>query len=250
MITVPPFDSKQAKSLHSFLDAPERSPDSMGYAAAAGFLFAVACAPELVQPAQWLPVIIDPDNAADTSLENKKAVTGGLMSLYNEATRQVQQGDTKLPPDVSFLDDVLSNLEAEASINQWAAGFRQGYFWLEQMWSGYVPEEISEEFGYQLTVLCFFSNQEIAKSLFEDVKNEEVTLQSMAENMQRLFPDAMRGVAILGNSIHEALASRAEPGQQGQQHQQTVRSEKVGRNDPCPCGSGKKFKKCCGLTRH
>jgi uncharacterized protein len=22
--------------------------------------------------------------------------------------------------------------------------------------------------------------------------------------------------------------------------------DKVGRNDPCPCGSGKKFKKCCG----
>ncbi len=30
--------------------------------------------------------------------------------------------------------------------------------------------------------------------------------------------------------------------------QKTVRREtpKVGRNDPCPCGSGKKFKKCCG----
>ena len=25
-----------------------------------------------------------------------------------------------------------------------------------------------------------------------------------------------------------------------------VRSEKVGRNQPCPCGSGKKYKKCCG----
>lgn len=25
-----------------------------------------------------------------------------------------------------------------------------------------------------------------------------------------------------------------------------IRSEKVGRNDPCPCGSGKKYKKCCG----
>jgi uncharacterized protein YecA (UPF0149 family) len=22
--------------------------------------------------------------------------------------------------------------------------------------------------------------------------------------------------------------------------------DKIGRNDPCPCGSGKKFKKCCG----
>jgi SWIM/SEC-C metal-binding protein len=25
-------------------------------------------------------------------------------------------------------------------------------------------------------------------------------------------------------------------------------SEKVGRNDPCPCGSGKKFKRCCGAS--
>jgi preprotein translocase subunit SecA len=25
-------------------------------------------------------------------------------------------------------------------------------------------------------------------------------------------------------------------------------SEKVGRNDPCPCGSGKKYKKCCGAN--
>ena len=24
---------------------------------------------------------------------------------------------------------------------------------------------------------------------------------------------------------------------------------KIGRNDPCPCGSGKKFKKCCGLKK-
>ena len=32
---------------------------------------------------------------------------------------------------------------------------------------------------------------------------------------------------------------------------QTVRREtpKVGRNDPCPCGSGKKFKKCCGAAK-
>ena len=25
-----------------------------------------------------------------------------------------------------------------------------------------------------------------------------------------------------------------------------VKSQKVGRNDPCPCGSGEKYKKCCG----
>lgn len=25
-----------------------------------------------------------------------------------------------------------------------------------------------------------------------------------------------------------------------------VKEKKIGRNDPCPCGSGKKYKKCCG----
>lgn len=34
----------------------------------------------------------------------------------------------------------------------------------------------------------------------------------------------------------------------GEHEQETKRNAgpKVGRNDPCPCGSGKKFKKCCG----
>ena len=26
----------------------------------------------------------------------------------------------------------------------------------------------------------------------------------------------------------------------------THKKEKIGRNDPCPCGSGKKYKQCCG----
>ena len=36
--------------------------------------------------------------------------------------------------------------------------------------------------------------------------------------------------------------------QREQSYQPVTRSSpKVGRNDPCPCGSGKKYKKCCGL---
>jgi SWIM/SEC-C metal-binding protein len=29
---------------------------------------------------------------------------------------------------------------------------------------------------------------------------------------------------------------------------QKVAEKKVGRNEPCPCGSGKKYKKCCGAS--
>ena len=31
---------------------------------------------------------------------------------------------------------------------------------------------------------------------------------------------------------------------------QPVRKEHIGDNDPCPCGSGKKYKKCCGMKNH
>ena len=44
-----------------------------------------------------------------------------------------------------------------------------------------------------------------------------------------------------------AQASMAGAGEQ-QAVQQVVRGDKVGRNDPCPCGSGKKYKKCCGVA--
>jgi preprotein translocase subunit SecA len=32
----------------------------------------------------------------------------------------------------------------------------------------------------------------------------------------------------------------------GKRQAQKVAGKKIGRNDPCPCGSGKKYKHCCG----
>jgi len=44
-----------------------------------------------------------------------------------------------------------------------------------------------------------------------------------------------------------AAASRAGAGESSQPSQRRT-GEKVGRNDPCPCGSGKKYKKCHGAA--
>ena len=40
-------------------------------------------------------------------------------------------------------------------------------------------------------------------------------------------------------------AAMGGPAQEPEEHH-LYNGVKVGRNDPCPCGSGKKFKKCCG----
>ena len=45
----------------------------------------------------------------------------------------------------------------------------------------------------------------------------------------------------------ELEQARMAGGGEQQPVQQVVRGEKIGRNDPCPCGSGKKYKKCHGL---
>ena len=64
-----------------------------------------------------------------------------------------------------------------------------------------------------------------------------------------------RAVATSVDEIEEAFQRRkrrelehARMAGSGDQQpvQQIVRGEKIGRNDPCPCGSGKKYKKCCG----
>ncbi|MCK7579691.1 MAG: SEC-C domain-containing protein [Chromatiales bacterium] len=53
----------------------------------------------------------------------------------------------------------------------------------------------------------------------------------------------MQSYAHMAWSIQTVLREQSES-------PEPVRSEKVGRNEPCPCGSGKKYKKCCGLKVH
>jgi preprotein translocase subunit SecA len=48
-----------------------------------------------------------------------------------------------------------------------------------------------------------------------------------------------------GGSSEQQEAAQASQGEV-QVKQIRLDQPKVGRNDPCPCGSGKKYKKCCG----
>jgi len=66
-----------------------------------------------------------------------------------------------------------------------------------------------------------------------------------------------RGVSTSVDDLEESFQRRKRreleqarmAGAGDRQVQQVVRGgAKVGRNDPCPCGSGKKYKKCCGAN--
>lgn len=67
-----------------------------------------------------------------------------------------------------------------------------------------------------------------------NIENEEVRF--VAANMMNKFVNKIRLWRFKGESFNDKRAIDT-----------TAKSEKlVGRNDPCPCGSGKKYKKCCG----
>ena len=55
----------------------------------------------------------------------------------------------------------------------------------------------------------------------------------------------MAGHAHMGRTIDEVRRTPADPAPAP-----PAQSVKVGRNQPCPCGSGLKYKKCCGFTVH
>jgi hypothetical protein len=76
--------------------------------------------------------------------------------------------------------------------------------------------------------------------IFSDEKQpqEFINLIMLAKNNTRIWENN----GYTPSELHEILIKRDKniikfP---------TVKRQKIGRNDPCPCGSGKKYKKCCG----
>ena len=62
-------------------------------------------------------------------------------------------------------------------------------------------------------------------------------------------PADPRGAGRVGRAARPAFAGAARDGAQpAGAGASPIRVAKVGRNDPCPCGSGKKYKKCHGAT--
>jgi len=116
-----------------------------------------------------------------------------------------------------------------------------GYDYLEESWNDYTPDELDEELGSLLMVLTFFASPKLAKAYHEEGAGKR-SLPEMAETVVTLFPESMRAFAHLGRSIYQV---RYEA---GAFEEPTPLRPRIGRNDPCPCGSGKKFKKCCGAN--
>ena len=235
--------------LTEFLSNPARPDGTLWFHELQGFLFAIACSPETIAPSEWLPMIGNDEDLTLADQNEAQEILGLVMALYNEINTAVLERSNSLPAGCAFDQNISMNFEDDSSISQWSRGFAAGHDWLAEVWEEYLFDELDEECGATLMVLSFFGSKPLANAYYTDMrpgkrKRGDESFEDFAITMRRMFPDALASYAHIGRSIFEAVLEHAKGGGE------PTESEKTGRNEPCPCGSGKKYKKCCGGQLH
>ncbi len=192
-----------------------------------GFFTAIASAPTMTLPSQWLPVIwgdYEPEFSNNKELEN-------ILSLFVRYLRGII---TLLEQDKESYEPIFMSNEVNGEtfliVDDWCFGYVQGVA------LAFDESLSSKELQLLLVPILLFTSEEGWEQLDKLDKQQIRVMQNLiAPNVRSIF-----------NYFEEQRSSKAplikqQPSQtKNQQHQ-----PKISRNDPCHCGSGKKYKKCC-----
>ena len=184
-----------------------------------GFFAALACAPDTILPSRWLPAIWGSDDQSPI-WPNENEIgefTRAIFALYN----QVMQGMNENVFEALFLEREDEG-KTYTIVDEWCAGFLRGV----RLWNALNPDDAA------MTAECLQPVRLFA------TKEGFTTLESMSETEviehQALIEPAVRRL------FQYFLAQRRQAAAPF-----VHEDRKIGRNAPCPCGSGKKYKHCC-----
>ena len=177
-----------------------------------------------------------------------------------DETHFVYKGDRKMALLKEWRDAAYSQEMDQASLQKfWGTYFELKKGIYEQLLENPEEEvkgtvkELAEKYGIEVFTMTGFLDG-INESLKEENPIEEMeedTVVSLAFDKEKLYKNMVAAKAdwlyelpqwdsILSEEKRKELYKE-------QKESGTIRKEKkIGRNDPCPCGSGKKYKKCCG----
>ena len=222
-----PLSEKEFDELDQFL-LSERSPeDAMTMDTLHGYLTAIAIGPETIMPAEWLPRVWGQEDGAAPKWKNAKEeerILNLIMRFMNEVLVTFEVAPKEFEPLFCEHDDDNGDtlIDAEA----WCWGFWEGMELRPGSWEPIWKSEVAELMR-PLYLLGADEIEEAARPLVEDPAKAHQLALEIEANLPAIYRYwlPLRKAAV-----------------------ETVRHEtpKPGRNDDCPCGSGKKFKKCCG----
>jgi hypothetical protein len=181
---------------------------------ARGVFAAVATAPSLVEPTDWMSLLLarePPDRASLVRL------FGLLIREYHACAECLALGVPAVP----------SAEESEGIVQ-----FCKGYIRVSQGDSRWTQDSDAFALTVPLAWLAGYVGDEALRTLGPTV---EVDVAAFRATHQELLAE---DVARLYEYWAEARRKR---------HSTVTNAEKIGRNEPCPCGSGKKYKKCYSI---
>ena len=200
-----------------------------------GFLAALVCGPDEVPQRDYLEEIWG-DNIVNEDKFIAQPILQDLVFLVirhrDHIAHNLRSGDV-------FLPLLLEDEQRISRANDWALGFMRGMELRRKEWASFLDDE--DHAGSLVLILALAHEHDpdpeirsYAKTV--DAELREKLIVGIAAGVTRIYRyfEARR----LTHSISENTTYRRI-------------APKVGRNDPCPCGSGKKFKHCCGaITLH
>jgi len=116
---------------------------------------------------------------------------------------------------------------------------REGFMMFQMMY-----DSINQEVIEMLFKVRPVTGQERMRSVFDSVPQEFVHNEFSSMERQAALAEAAKARAQQQQALGQPPQASAPPEPKAKPI--TKAGPKVGRNDPCPCGSGKKYKKCCG----
>ena len=205
----------------------------MNLEAVDGFFTALICSPELIPPSVYLKEIWGkeerPVNPAITSTQDMQDFMGLLMRHWNAVQARLSDDDVFIPLLIGDADDNVFG-------NNWANGFLQGVKLDHANWTELFDDEDN---GGSLVAIMALAHEHDPDPEMRPYK-EPVSEKLREELIVHLSIGAMQ--------IYNYFEPHRRMAVSDMRDSNTFRrnTPKVGRNDPCPCGSGRKFKKCCG----
>jgi yecA family protein len=197
---------------------------TMSLEEADGFLTALAAGPVQVSPAHFLPAIAagSTDRPLFDTPEHDE-LAGDLLVRHHAAIQAALRQGTPIEPWTTEAGD-------EMTAALWARGFMQGVAAHQAAWA---PLAENPRAARRVLAPIESLTPEMA-----GVGPVEVTPKIRATIISSL-PGLVSVVRAFWQDGESALFGGAAAPR---------RARKVGRNEPCPCGSGKKYKRCCGAA--
>lgn len=223
-----PLSANEIDDLAEFLTSEETPEECMDISTLDGFLTGLVIGPDTIPPSRWLPVVwgeTGKDEMVWKSRKKAEHIWDLVMRLYNSIVQDLQCN----PPDFRPLLSVHEAAgEKVTIIDEWCWGFMLSIELAPESWQLLLEYE---EQGAAIIPISLHGTEEGWKLLEKDPKVSAVP----HEEWVTMLSTAVREIHAYWLPFRRAKA----------QVSQAVISQKVGRNEPCPCGSGKKFKKCC-----